>query len=55
MHKRKVYMTTLMAFLMIATLLSMVLMANAALGVSLNPTSGEPGDSVEVTVTDLAA
>ena len=44
-----------MALLMITTLLSMVLMANAALVVSLNPASGEPGDSIEVTVTDFAA
>jgi hypothetical protein len=55
MHKSKIFIESVMAFLMIATLLSMVLMANAALGVSLNPTSGEPGDSVEVTVTDFAA
>jgi hypothetical protein len=55
MHKRKVYITTVMAFLMIATLLAMVLMASAALGVSLNPTSGEPDDSVEVTGTDFNA
>ena len=44
-----------MAFLMIATLLATVLVASAALGITLNPTSGEPNDSVEVTGTDFAA
>jgi hypothetical protein len=55
MHKRKVYTTTIMAFLMIAVLLSTVLLARAAPGISVNPTSGMPDDSVEVTGTDFAA
>jgi hypothetical protein len=40
---------------MIFALLATVLIANAALGITLNPTSGEPGDSVQVTGTDFAA
>ena len=40
MRKRKVYTTTIMAFLMIATLLATVFVASAALGITLNPTSG---------------
>jgi hypothetical protein len=55
MCKRKVYTTTIMAFLVIATLLATVFMAGAALDITLNPTSGEPNDSVEVTGTDFAA
>lgn len=55
MDKRKVYITNVMAFLMILTLLAMVLIVSAALGVSLNPTSGEPGDSIEISGADFAA
>jgi hypothetical protein len=55
MRKRKIYATITMTFLMVSTLLAMVLMASAAVGITLNPTSGEPDDSVEVTGTDFAA
>jgi len=55
MNKRKVLTTTVVAFLMISTLLATVLIASAALGITLNPTSGEPDDSVQVTGTDFAA
>lgn len=55
MRKNKVYKTTIMVFLMISMLLAMVFVASATLGISLNPTSGEPDDSVEVTGTDFAA
>jgi hypothetical protein len=47
--------TTVVAFLMISTLLATVSIANAAVGITLNPTSGEPDDSVQVTGTDFAA
>ena len=55
MRISKVCTTTIMAFLMISMLLANVFMASAVLGISLNPTSGEPDDSVEVTGTDFAA
>ncbi|MCW4054403.1 MAG: hypothetical protein NWE84_05730 [Candidatus Bathyarchaeota archaeon] len=53
--RKKVCTTTIMAFLMISTLSLMVLLANAALGITLNPTSGAPDDTFEVTGTDFAA
>ena len=55
MRKRKVWTTTVVAFLMVSTLLATVSIASAALDITLNPTSGEPDDSVQVTGTDFAA
>lgn len=40
---------------MISPLLATILLASAALGVTLNPTSGQPNESIEVTGTDFAA
>ena len=54
MRINNVYKRTIMAFLIISMLLAVVFLASAALGISLNPTSGEPDDSVEVTGTDFA-
>ncbi len=46
----------LLAFILVLLLvLSTVLMANAAVGITLNPITGEPGDSVQVTGTDFGA
>ncbi len=53
--RRKVYTTTIMVFMMIAMLLATVLVANAVLEIVVNPTSGMPFDSVEVTGTEFAA
>jgi hypothetical protein len=55
MRKNKVYIATITAFLMIAMLLTTVLLGSAALELTVNPTSGMPDDSVEVTGTDFAA
>jgi hypothetical protein len=55
MRKNKVYIATITAFLMIAMLLATVLLGSAALELTVNPTSGMPDDSVEVTGTDFAA
>jgi hypothetical protein len=55
MGKKRVYIATIMAFLMIAMLLATVLLGSAALELTVNPTSGMPGDSVAVSGTDFAA
>jgi hypothetical protein len=55
MRQKKVYTTIVMAFLMITLLSATVLMCSAAPEVVVNPTSGMPDDSVEVSVTDFAA
>jgi len=55
MRQKKISSTIVMAFLMITMLLATVLMGSAALEIVVNPTSGMPFDSVEVTGTDFAA
>lgn len=55
MPEEKVYATTMVAFLMLLLVLSTVSMANAAAGITLDPTTGEPEDSVQVTGTDFGA
>ena len=55
MRKRKAHVMAILAFLMISTLLAMILVASAALGITVNPTSGAPGDSIQVTGTDFGA
>jgi hypothetical protein len=55
MKQRKIYMTTIIAFLMITLLSATVLVGSAALEVTVNPTSGMPDDSIEVSATDFAA
>jgi hypothetical protein len=55
MRERNVYTRTILAILMIPILLALVLFANAQSGITVNPTSGEPDDSVEVTGTAFAA
>ena len=55
MRQKKESATIIMAFLMISMLLATVIVGNAALEVTVNPTSGMPDDSIEVTGTDFAA
>jgi hypothetical protein len=55
MRKNKIYIATIMGFLMITLLFASVLLGNAALELTVNPASGMPDDSVEVTGTDFAA
>ena len=55
MRKRKAHVMAILAFLMISTILAMILVASAALGITVNPTSGAPGDSIQVTGTDFGA
>ncbi|TRO45456.1 hypothetical protein E2P30_01590, partial [Candidatus Bathyarchaeota archaeon] len=55
MRQKNLHIKTTMAFLMIAMLSATVLMGSAALEISVNPTSGMPDDSIEVTGTDFAA
>ena len=55
MHKNNVCKIIMVAFLMLLLSLASALMANAAVGITLNPTSGEPDASVEVGGTEFAA
>jgi hypothetical protein len=55
MRQKKVSATIIMAFLMISMLLATVIVGKAALEITVNPTSGMPDDSIEVTGTDFAA
>ena len=55
MTQKKVNTTIIMAFLMISMLLATVIVGKAALEVTVNPTTGMPEDSIEVTGTDFAA
>ncbi len=55
MRQKNLHIKTTMTFMMIAMLSATVLMGNAALEILVNPTSGMPDDSVEVTGTDFAA
>lgn len=54
-QKKKTCITAIMAFLILSTVLAIIFMANAALGITLTPTSGAPGDSVTVEGTDFSA
>jgi uncharacterized spore protein YtfJ len=54
-QKKRIYITTATAFLALLLVLAPKLSTNAALGITLTPTSGEPGDSVTVDGTDFAA
>ena len=55
MRQKKVNTTIIMAFIMISMLLATVIVGNAALEITVDPTSGMPDDSIEVTGTDFAA
>ena len=54
-YKRKLYATIILLFLALLTISTSILAINAALSVTLTPTSGEPGDSITVEGTDFAA
>lgn len=55
MIRKKIDTKVIIAFLMISMLLTTVLVGSAALEITVNPTSGMPEDSVEISGTDFAA
>ena len=54
-HKKQFYMTTTIVLLTLLIGSATILAAKAALGITLTPASGAPGDSVTVEGTDFAA
>jgi hypothetical protein len=54
-QKKKTCITAIMAFLILSMVLALIFMASAALGITLTPNSGAPGDSVTVVGTDFTA
>jgi hypothetical protein len=54
-HKKRFYMTSTIVLLTLLICSATILAAKAALGITLTPSSGAPGDSVTVEGTDFAA
>jgi hypothetical protein len=54
-HRKKIYAAAIMAFLSLLIISTMLAVTTAALSITLTPSSGEPGDSIEVEGTDFAA
>ena len=54
-YRKKTYTATIMVFLTLLIISTTILATNAALSITLTPSSGEPGDPVTVEGTDFAA
>ena len=54
-YRKKVYTAAIIPFLALLIISTTILATNAALSVTLTPSSGEPGDSIQVEGTDFAA